>query len=1203
MSLSNADPEYYAPEKSATKRLKQKLMKALCIDEDAEEAYRLYTLTFSEYIAMLEQSQVDGEGAPILSLSNLSKHSSIADDPNMPDHPRGSAGAPGTQDTLSDAFVAEPGSIMCPCLGRKRTTETGHNLSGGLASNGTEQIESKPTRPSAVTDDTIRSTRTDSILTKDHEKNWEDDQQEEYKHSYSSENGSTAQDNSTEEKSSSSTMGLLEREMHPSAPILLQNQVGSRTKYKKPAPSKSTFAGFLGSFKANPSNSSTGSRGSINDDEYSEFSGSTVTMAQSVTTLLHEAERLGSSKLSTIFIKRSADQDTRNGMRRTALHCACGGLTKWEEEYLACTHYMSLLVGKNNKFSKEHKTNTMFLPASVGIRSEERQRLVEEEEERTALKQMNDPKSSGYRMINFPFLKPVRRIPEDSALEDSITMESQESPNNEQDTAEHAEASNRQKERFKCVLELLSFEPRAMSVNAVDIRGRTALHYAAELGRRNLCDAILSSSDAILTVIDDSGLTPCELAATAQHFSLAASLEARAILVEDMHSVEFFSPGISPQNRGESLTRQTLCSPYCWFETLNEEDADQDRMQRLNLASDQLSRFLFHDFNMPVAVHNSKVFGENNESKNYALFLDGIQTLKSRLANKPLVQLPKYFTSVQTAQFLEHYKWNNKAAMVKFEKNPRISIEAAKLVMKPISHSHTSPSNKKCHICLQDDILPGQWFQLRECKHSFCTPCLKSYVKTSAKQTGYRIPCPVCRVLISERNIDQLCKDDADLRNILHESELENFVTSAADLRYCPHVNCKGIVRRIISSHIIEAYDESCVACLPAVCTAVTGSAKLVKDAKCTYEGVANAKDSTRVDVQPVRAHRFCFTCGKDPHWPARCEQMDLWKKKLENENIDTSDHKENPNSFEEIANDLWLKANTRPCPKCHVPIEKNEGCNHMTCSNRRCKHEFCWICRQPWRLHGKRTGGHFRCNKWQDDDSTNGDPGAGDDPLGDQSSPLVDRTANSVAQATLRASQAMSRFIHHYSRYNAHKESYDLEQNMADHVCERLKPVIAASAELLNSGIDVNWKGLSFIHNGFMELRECRSILMHSYIYAFFRFEVKDPSAISARSKKEVMTFESLQSDLEMITEHLSDIVGRTHIRATHTQISFLTNAAAEKRREMFHCILKALREEGKILERQLQVNTTWSCTLCTYANQGAMDTCQMCGSNKTNS
>jgi len=60
MSFSNADHEYYAPEKSVTKKLKQKLMKALCIEEDEEDAYRLYTLTFPEYMAMLEQPQVDG---------------------------------------------------------------------------------------------------------------------------------------------------------------------------------------------------------------------------------------------------------------------------------------------------------------------------------------------------------------------------------------------------------------------------------------------------------------------------------------------------------------------------------------------------------------------------------------------------------------------------------------------------------------------------------------------------------------------------------------------------------------------------------------------------------------------------------------------------------------------------------------------------------------------------------------------------------------------------------------------------------------------------------------------------------------------------------------------------------------------------------------------------------------------------------------
>jgi ariadne-1 len=57
-----------------------------------------------------------------------------------------------------------------------------------------------------------------------------------------------------------------------------------------------------------------------------------------------------------------------------------------------------------------------------------------------------------------------------------------------------------------------------------------------------------------------------------------------------------------------------------------------------------------------------------------------------------------------------------------------------------------------------------------------------------------------------------------------------------------------------------------------------------------------------------------------------------------------------------------WILANTKPCPKCKRPIEKNQGCMHMTCSQ--CKNEFCWLCLANWQEHGESTGGFYACNR-----------------------------------------------------------------------------------------------------------------------------------------------------------------------------------------------------------------------------------------------
>jgi hypothetical protein len=64
---------------------------------------------------------------------------------------------------------------------------------------------------------------------------------------------------------------------------------------------------------------------------------------------------------------------------------------------------------------------------------------------------------------------------------------------------------------------------------------------------------------------------------------------------------------------------------------------------------------------------------------------------------------------------------------------------------------------------------------------------------------------------------------------------------------------------------------------------------------------------------------------------------------------------------------------------------------------------------------------------------------------------------------------------------------------------------------------------------------------------------------------QREMANFEQFQSELEMMTEQMSDVVARTHLRATQTQIMFLTCEAAEKRRNLSNFLIAVLDDERK--------------------------------------
>ena len=77
-------------------------------------------------------------------------------------------------------------------------------------------------------------------------------------------------------------------------------------------------------------------------------------------------------------------------------------------------------------------------------------------------------------------------------------------------------------------------------------------------------------------------------------------------------------------------------------------------------------------------------------------------------------------------------------------------------------------------------------------------------------------------------------------------------------------------------------------------------------------------------DVTCKNNHKFCFICLKNPHGKLPCD-----------ENIDKSILEYAKNNF------------VKKCPKCGIVIEKNNGCNHITCTQ--CKYQWYWLCNDKY--------------------------------------------------------------------------------------------------------------------------------------------------------------------------------------------------------------------------------------------------------------
>lgn len=73
------------------------------------------------------------------------------------------------------------------------------------------------------------------------------------------------------------------------------------------------------------------------------------------------------------------------------------------------------------------------------------------------------------------------------------------------------------------------------------------------------------------------------------------------------------------------------------------------------------------------------------------------------------------------------------------------------------------------------------------------------------------------------------------------------------------------------------------------------------------------------------------FILSGEAHAPSGCKQWQEWHQKISE--VKPEELKASCSGTEDAANCLWLVTNSKPCPNCKSPIQKNEGCNHMKCS------------------------------------------------------------------------------------------------------------------------------------------------------------------------------------------------------------------------------------------------------------------------------
>lgn len=466
---------------------------------------------------------------------------------------------------------------------------------------------------------------------------------------------------------------------------------------------------------------------------------------------------------------------------------------------------------------------------------------------------------------------------------------------------------------------------------------------------------------------------------------------------------------------------------------------------------------------------------------------------------------------------LQYYKWQKDDVINNYYDNYNKLMENCGLVESSIrDNKFQSRQNFLCWICCED-YEEVETFCLT-CNHEYCKNCYGEYVKSEVP-SGRLIRCmdPQCSFVIPHKDVQVLFETVQDKKNQHDEKSngdqtnnrylnhdhapvisfndkdplIDNVLLKSAakiyiearkfQFKWCPAPDCDTLIENLdYKLGILEREEEEQEQeedyydnkDLNEVDREEKGKEWVAeegnKDKSFKVKKLRKIDDIAKVPIVSCpKDHQFCYGCQYENHLPCPCWVVSHWIKKCQDDS--------------ETAH--WLEANTHGCPKCQASIEKNGGCNHMTCPT--CKYEFCWICLNEWKIHGT---DYYKCNKF--------------DPQMKETIELNQRQKR----------QSLQRYLHYYKRFLVHESSMKGDIKTLDMVNDKMR--IFMEGQLKNNKTNLSWIDIQFLQDAFKALTNGRKTLKWAYCFEFY---------LSNTNYADV--FEQVQEYLNKVVEDLSKI------------------------------------------------------------------------------